>query len=697
MWYRYQDFNVERVIKSAPVEFTTKRGKNARDYLQLVTAFDTETTTLRINGEDHAIMYIWQWAFEGDVVFGRYWWQFEALCNRIVAALPARVHLKVWVHNLSYDFCGLKGILHFQPEDVFCVSKRRILRADWGPIEFACSYLHSGLSLNAWLKEVNAPHRKQSGEKYNYAQRRYPWTPLTKRELTYCAYDVLGVVDAIHIEMQRDGDTLCTIPGTKTGYVRRIVKKAIKENVSYTLMRDIQPGYDLYKLLRAAFRGGDTHASRFYTGRVVDNVHHVDRSSSYPDEIVNRTFPMTRFVKVENPDMSDVLSAIKHKKAVLLKLRMRSVHLRRPWRTGCPYIPVDTCTVLVGAQEDNGRVLSAEVLEIAVTDIDFRIICRQYDTDKDTDMEILEMWSARYAPLPEPVRAIARELYIQKTTLKGVKDKALIYALYKAMINSLYGMTAQDPGKPLIVFKQSVNPDEDQFQIDTTKTQQKLVEEYAHKAFLPYQIGVWVTAWARYDLAEGVRALDELPCDAEGRYPADFLYCDTDSIFYRGSFDWTAYNTERRERSKANGACAQDRKGVWHYMGEMESDPREECRRFATMGAKKYAWQDMNGTLHITIAGVVKDKGARELDRLGGLDKFVDQENPPLFVEAGGTTIKYNDNVHFETVIDGHPFTVTDNAVIQDSTYQMKLVDEYARLLTLIENNIHLIEFMGEF
>lgn len=689
MWYRAVDYPVENLVNNAPLQCTQRRGKNSRDYLYIISCFDVETSKIHVTGELQAFVYVWQWAFGNDVVFGRDLSSFKVFCERIIYAMPNRVHLKVWVHNLSYEFAYLKGVIHFTPESVFCVSKRKILRADYGPIEFCCSYLHSGLSLKAWARDLKAPHQKCDGGKFDYSEVRYPWTPLTKRQLTYCANDVLAVVDCIRIEMQRDGDTLDTIPYTKTGYVRRVMKRAIKENVSYTLMRDIQPSYPLYKLLRSAFRGGDTHASRFYTGQIVRDVHHVDRSSSYPDELVNRPFPMSKFVQVSNPTLEDVGAAIRHQKAVIMRISIDNARLRRPWRTSVPYIAVDRCSPLLHPVTDNGRVLSADYLEIAVTDIDYKLILKQYDGD----VNVLEMWSARYGMLPDAVRDVVRDLYRMKTELKGLPDQALIYALSKAMLNSCYGMCAQDPGKPLIEY---IAEDLKQFVISTEKTQEKLVKDYAKKAFLPYQVGVWVTSWARSDLHEIVSTIDDLPADAEGRYPADFIYCDTDSAFYRGTVDWSAYQRERRERSAANGACAKDRKGKMHCMGELDSDPAEECQTFATMGAKKYAWTDYHGTLHITIAGVQKEKGAQELQRMGGLRKFVDTENPPLFVEAGGTMITYNDNIHIDLCINGHDLTITDNAVITDSTYQLSTEADYMRLLNMIENNIELIEFMGE-
>ena len=63
--------------------------------------------------------------------------------------------------------------------------------------------------------------------------------------------------------MERDGDDLYTIPLTNTGYVRRDVKKAMK-SYGYNRIQKLLPDYETYKLLRQAFRGGNTHANRYF-------------------------------------------------------------------------------------------------------------------------------------------------------------------------------------------------------------------------------------------------------------------------------------------------------------------------------------------------------------------------------------------------------------------------------------------------
>ena len=230
----------------------------------------------------------------------------------------------------------------------------------------------------------------------------------------------------------------------------------------------------------------------------------------------------------------------------------------------------------------------------------------------------------------------------------------------KNKLNSVYGMMAQNPVKQDILFinEQWAEGHEDE---------QQLLDAYNKKAFLPYQWGVWVTAWARYRLQEGIRLAGD-----------NFVYCDTDSVKYLGEIDWTAYNQERIEDSKRSGAYATDPKGVTHYMGVYEDDGH--YNEFITLGSKKYAYNyEPGGESHVTVSGVNKRKGGKELDRHGGLAAF---KPGFVFSEAGGTESVYNDEPEIRKVErEGKPIFITPNIVIRDSTYTLGITAEYAALL----------------
>jgi hypothetical protein len=228
-------------------------------YVDLVTAFDIETTYLK--EVDQSVMYIWQWQF-GDVctVIGRSWFELKQFMRKLQNVL-IKDRLVVFVHNLSYEYQFLSGVFDFAPEDVFCMDARKVLKATLNnTFEFRCSYLQTNMSLRAFCEKMNVPSYKL---KMKYNKRRFWYTDLTDKELAYCINDVRGLVQAIEAELKRDGDNLYTIPLTSTGYARRDAKQAMR-SVSKTFLDRQKPTYEIYKLLREAFRGGNTHASRFF-------------------------------------------------------------------------------------------------------------------------------------------------------------------------------------------------------------------------------------------------------------------------------------------------------------------------------------------------------------------------------------------------------------------------------------------------
>ena len=568
----------------------------------------------------------------------------------------------------------MKGIYSFLPDDVFAVASRKVVKADmWGCFEFRCSYKLTNMSLKQFTSKMKVEHQKLSGEEFDYSVKRYPWTELTDEELEYCINDVLGLVEAINALMERDADTLQTIPLTSTGYVRRNAKRAMKDgSVHHNFVYSILPDIETYNALKEAFRGGNTHANRYYSGDIVENVHSADRSSSYPAVMANCEYPMSAFTPILpkdlNPDYIARCMTIRHK-ALLLRVGIKNLKLRDPF-WGCPYLSKDKCRKCREIIDtfDNGRILSANYIETTITDVDLKIIMEEYKGE----IIFLQGWYASYKKLPQALINEVIKYYKEKTELKGVVGQEIYYDKAKALLNSLYGMMAQDPVKHNLIFKQVGDWEE-----DDSKTDEEILGKSNERAFLAYQWGVWVTAHSRMALERGIRMVHE----TEG---ADFVYCDTDSVKFTGRVDFEAYNAERVAECKESGAYATDPSGITHYMGVFETEDNPETgvayRYFKTLGAKKYAYVEKEGEgVHCTIAGVNKKKGGKELDKHGGLSAFAEDF---VFQEAGGTQAIYNDTPSMESVvIENHVLPITANIAILPSEYTLGITGEYERII----------------
>lgn len=687
-----------------------------RQYLPLICAFDIETSTLpKIK---QAIMYHWQFQLDRFVtITGRTWDEFVDLIAKIIGAVGENT-LIVYVHNLSYEFQFISDpeIYDFSSNEVFAMDERSILKCCIGrQIEFRCSYrlFNAGLG-HVTKKEFNVKHKKLDGDEYDYNKIRYPWDPMTDQELQYCYNDVRGLVESVYAIMDFYHDSIYTIPLTSTGYPRRDCKKVLYG--MHRAVKDMIPDYEIYKMLRKAFRGGDTHASRHWAGVILEDVHSADRSSSYSDVNVNCRYPVSSWHEVitENLTMDYVIDLIGRRgKACLMECEIDDLDLKDPdWPA--PYLTIDKSEDIRWPEyeedkrpcKDNGRILRAKHLKVYITDIDLRIILQTYTGH----IEFKRCYFAAYGNLPRRFIEVINGYYRNKTSLKGLPDPdgsiGVMYRQSKAKNNGIYGMEATDPIKPPLVY--------DGTKIDmpllTDDVVGELYNDYTKKAWIPYSWGVWTTALARYELFKGMQAIANDTTE-DGRPGCwDIIYWDTDSLKYIGDHDEALrkLNLGYIKRSRSNKGFAMDPTGEEHFLGVFEKE--KTYKRFLTWGAKKYAFQYSGNPIgkskifrklrrpitinsiykgrkcqflstYVTIAGVNKEIGAKELREKGGLEKL---KVGFVFEKAGGTDSYYNDVVpekYQYLNIDGHVLHITKNLAITPSTYKMKLGKDYPAIL----------------
>lgn len=628
------------------------RSKYAPLYKQEICAFDIETTT--IEPLHQAVMYVWQFAIGTEfVVIGRTWDEFEKLLKLLNAVTDGN-KLVCYVHNLSYEMQFLSGIFEFSNEDVFCPDSRKILRAYLRCLELRCSYYLTNLSLKELTRRYNVQHAKIDGDLFDYDKVRYPWTPLTELEQRYIINDVIGLIESIQVIMELNNDDVYSLPLTATGFVRRECREAMRYDHQHIV--NIYPDYEVFKLLRAEFRGGNTHANRYYAGEIIEGViHSRDISSSYPSAQCNYDYPVTQFKPVKNLSIKRVNELIEHNRAVLFEVRFTDVELRNKY-TPVPYIPIAKCSYYRSIQNDNGRILWAKTIQCVINDIDWKIIDKQYKIGK---IEVLQAYTAWYGSLPQGLIDSNVKFFKKKTELKGIDGQELFYMKNKELLNSIYGMSVQNPAKAQILF------DDCGYNEDVTKTEEELLLKSRKKAFIAYQFGCWTTAHARAALEAGIDLCGD-----------GLIYVDTDSCKYIGEADFSQYNEQMKQRSLQSGLYATDRKGVVHYGGVFEQEA--DMSAFITHGAKKYAYTDMEGKLHLTVSGVGKRKGAADLEAHGGLKAF---EKGYVFKACGKTASVYTDSDFGWFPVDGREIYISRNVVIEDQDYTLSRTENYDEVL----------------
>ena len=406
-----------------------------KKYLNCLCTFDIEST--RLADIEQSVMYIWQFNINGQVtVIGHYWPEFFDMLKKIKSII-GNYWLVIYVHNLSYEFQFLKGWYDFQADEVFRTEPRKVLKCEmFDTFEFRCSYFLTNLSLDRFTRQMGVENKKLSGDLFDYTKVRYPWTDLTDYEIQYCINDVQGLAEALLKKLAADGDNVRTVPLTSTAYVRRDVKRAM-EQFDHNKLKDMLPNAELYGLLREAFRGGNTHANRWYAGDIIENVSSIDIVSSYPAVMLTCKYPMSKFYNVPACSIQELKKLLKTK-AVIMRLAMWDIDLIDNFN-GCPYLTRDKCRNIIGGVFDNGRVLRRSYAELSCTDVDFKIIKSQY---KWSALNPFKVMYAEYDWLPSQIRDTIMKYYRTKTELKGINETDPLYIYYcndKAKLNSGYG------------------------------------------------------------------------------------------------------------------------------------------------------------------------------------------------------------------------------------------------------------------
>lgn len=652
------------------------RDKEGRDTLNIFSAFDIETSTVWLNEDRslydvHSFMYSWAFQIEDYTVLGREWPDFFSFLNELFWACSAvkekysldmEPKLIIWVHNLAYEFSFLSGLYNFKDEECFFRDFRKPIYCKMrGVFEFRCSYIQTNLSLAMLCKQMGVPE-KLSGQKFNYDKVRYPWTELTEYEKEYIITDVQSLVEAMKKRVSGNGDNLVTVPLTSTGYVRRDCKASLQGH--YYDIGEMKPDERQYRLMRKAFRGGNTHANRKMVGKIISNVNSYDIVSCYPTQQLTQRFPMKPFRWLDmRLTLDRVFKFIGLGYAVVGLYQFKGLRLKNK-KAPIPYISLGRCDAL-NWKTDNGRILECEYCEIALTELDLEIVLNQYTFD---EIGILEAMVAQKDYLPLEYRKVIQSYFDNKTQLKGDESDQgkYLYVKSKNSLNSVYGMSATDPIRQEILY----NGGEYLRSSYDSMTENEIASALKRAPF-PYQWGLYTTSLARFQLQRAIDACGDR-----------IIYCDTDSIKIKGEIDIDSINAEYEKRSLKMGAYADDRKGTRHIIGLFELDGHYD--KFITQGAKRYAYIK-DGHMGVTVSGVTKKRNEEsgEFFAVEELKKLENFKPGMIWTKAGGTMAVYNDKDDFDLTDPetGRTVHISKNVSIIPSTYKMTYARDYELLL----------------
>lgn len=592
-------------------------------YIATISSFDIETSSSRIHshaGADipFASMYVWMYGESklNEVKFGRTWEEFVEHCQSLKVknslGLDSETGIEtrqiIWVHNLAYEFQFIRKL--FKWTDVRTLSNRNphIAVCDLG-IEFRCSYALSGSSLDMVARNLTTPVQAQSLTKLtmDYSLIRHKDTPLTQDEIDYCEADI-HIVNAYIKEQVDYYGSLDKLPYTNTGRVRNYLKEQIKKNggsmsrfkkqMKNTLMTPA-----IYQMMADGFRGGFTHANLHYIDKSLGGVGRVtsmDLTSAYPSVMLNQKFPMGKFQTFKPKCIRSLHERIVNNpdQAIIFTVGFKNLKSIFPYDN---YISLDK-TYSENPVLNNGRVVSADYLEITITEVDWEIICATYDWE---DTVIGDCYYTHKEYLPKVYGDSILEFYKGKEELKGVDGKEQEYQLAKGMLNSIYGMMVTKIDRPDIEYS-----NEDGAWIETPSDLTDVISQSNQglqrlTRITYYPWGVWITAYTRKILWEAILHLGE-----------DYVYADTDSVkflnYEKHKHFFEEYNEYVSELNRHVSKNVWNREvpndiGFWDY--------EDTYSKFKTLGAKRYMAND-----DITVAGLGKKAGKDFIN--GDIDKF---------------------------------------------------------------------------
>lgn len=674
-------------------------------YLNLACTIDIETSSFYdTNNEKVGLLYCFTFGINGHSYLGRTKEDMLDLFKFVIDTfcLSKERRCIFYIHNLSYEFQFI--MKWFKWVSVFAVKNRTPVKAiTFDGIEFRCSYLLSGYSLKKVAEHLQKYKVNKLVGELDYRLIRTPLTPLNEREQMYVLYDGIIVMCYIDEQIESHKNDITKIPLTKTGEVRKYCRDMClysgggshkKNGYNYLkyhyFIKNLRiQSVNEYKQLKRAFSGGFTHANPLVVGSVQKDVSSYDFTSSYPAVMLSEKYPMTNGRLVEIKDKNDFNEYIKYY-CCLFDVTFFNLQ-STIWFEH--YISQSHCYSCINPKVDNGRLISADEISITLTEQDYKIIEKTYTWDK-MRVKNFRIYQRDYLP-KEFILAIIN-LYQKKTQLKNVVGMEAEYLNSKELLNSCYGMSVTDICRDEITFNMETNTWNE---INTEINYETSINKYndSKTRFLAYQWGVWVTAYARANLWNGILSIGN-----------DYCYSDTDSLKIINNKNHSKYFTDYNDRivKKLHKMCdyynipfemvaPKTIKGETKVIGLWDY---EYTCDFKTLGSKRYITK-IGEEYEITIAGLNKNttmdylvktnKNIFDFFRNGMYIPATYTIDGIIYVGTGKNTHTYIDSERDGIVKDYlgkyYEYHVDSCIHMEEADYTLSLASEFIELLLQIE------------
>lgn len=655
---------------NAPLKKIYFKKKNKKLIAKQYICLDTETS--HNHNPDLPVCWIYQWSFtfNGALYYGRRPSELIDKLKEIIKTygLNEDKSIYVYVHNLPYDFSYL--VLFFR--DAFGDPVKLLAHDAHKPfyikytcgIELKCSFKLSNDSLARWGNKLGIKHPKLV-DVIDYEAIINQNDPLGKMAWHYQWTDCIALDECIMAQMELYGDDISSIPYTSTGYPRRELFRAFngagkhnKKNKERQKFRDTALDIGSYLACYEEFSGGITHGNRYYKGitQKADDkrsIRHRDFRSMYPSE-QHGLFPMEKFMPLTGLVKIHELYKYAKQYAILCHVVLEDARIKSKKIT-MPYLQTSHLlrhhTPGTRFLDDNGRIVQFKgQCDFWLDFNELLLVLNQYDYSY---IAVTETYASKLDYLPRWMLDTIDARFKGKSDLKlaiedakasgAGRDELLKLNLdlmkTKNMLNGIYGVSGTNPVRDDYILTgnkwENKKPTKDEIG-------DKLKKFYSgYKNFMRYQWGIYTTVWSRLRLMKIYEIIG----------PENFIYADTDSMFYYSTPEiekkLDAYNDKLKDYAMSIGAyvTTDDGKIINYFSFD---DEGEDIKEFRFLHSKCYAYvtEDKKGKrqLHCTIAGVkAYDKASKTYreDELGDIDNLTDGF---IFTKCGGTAALYLPN-----------------------------------------------------
>ena len=664
-------------------------GKARYEVAELFCGLDIETTTVTTpEGDHHAFAYHFQFTIGTPRVLNIYLFRkWEDILDFIDALadfyqLDEKHHILVGIANFGFEFSFFQHRLHWDEGeyDFFAKERYKPLKATYRGIEFREVLSITGGSLAQLAKDycytqkliTYTPDGKKVSD-LDYKKLRNSRTPLTDLEEQYCINDVVIISEFMWWMFNEFIRLQHYIPMTFTSILHREINQQLKTNckarderlklqrgTSYdtwlSYLHTLQPSEEEYSLyMDFLFRGGYVHGEALHTG--VDGLEALmnDITSSYPTRMNLDYCPMSPFKSCEfSEDKVYTKCLIIH--AQFDFIRAATTHTLES-RNKIPF--------QVNAQWDNGRLVSADMIEVYLTEKDYQLYKMFY---KWEGMTVLDCKEAKRGPFPKYVLAVLNHHYQRKELLKRTGQKeTTAYTIAKQRCNSCYGDLVKRLRKSKTNFSNDTGWYEDPTPIDYEK-------EILKSILSPYW-GIWVTAGARYEVCSMIYKLSKV---------TTVYYCDTDSIKFKPCHKakqiFKHYNNSIY-RHRNNRKL---RSEFFEGLGEFDQECKGEVVKFKMLGAKRYIYV-WRGKAYATIAGMPKSsineigEDPEDILRSFNIEGF--KLTPD---QSGKLTTSYTDE-EYSYEIDGEIMHELSGVALYEIPFTLSLTEEFIAHITMLQ------------